>query len=229
MLNKSLAWVVLALTLTGCASKQKDYDYMAGAEYQNKPKLRQSLVNGNEPLSEAAVQKILSSKVALPKSISLAIVRLADSSDGLDFQTVDQEIANKFYGKENWGPRIRSIIPVPQVMLAKPVTLNSLRIAAVLLQADALLIIKPMSMGDWRFEWFEKDKAKGTTSLEVLLLDTRTSVVPYTSVITETAEVTKVSEDYSNYELMNRAKKSSESKALLQVPSAVQKFITKTM
>jgi len=230
-MRRSFAYLTLALALTlaGCASKQKDYDYMANDEYRNKPQLRQSLVNSNEPLSEAAVQKILSSKVALPTSINLAIVRLADSADGLDFQTVDQEVAEKFYGKENWGPRVRSVIPVPQVMLAKPVTLNGLRQAAALLQADALLIIKPMSVSDWRLGWFEQDKAKGVTSLEVLLLDTRTSVVPYTSVITEMAEISKDKADYSNYELMNRAKKASENKALLQVAPAVQKFITKAM
>jgi hypothetical protein len=121
------------------------------------------------------------------------------------------------------------VIPVPQVMIAKPVTLTGLRQAAVLLQADALLIIKPISYGDWKYQWFENEKAKGITSLEVLLLDTRTSVVPYTSVITETAELTKEKSDYSNYELMTRAKKASETKALLQVAPAVQKFINKAM
>lgn len=229
-LSLRFLFLMVSVGLVGCASVQKDYDHMAAPDYQKKPQLRQSLINGSEPLSEAAVQKILSSKVALPKSVNLAIVRLSDSSNELDFQTIDQEIADKFYNKANWGGRVQSITPVPQVMIAKPVTLTSLRQAAALLQADALLIIKPVSYGDWKFQWFEKDKAKGITSLEVLLLDTRTSVVPFTQVITETAEVSKDKEsDYSNYELMSRAKKASEAKALLQVAPAVQKFISKTM
>lgn len=114
-------------------------------------------------------------------------------------------------------------------MLAKPVTLTSLRQAAVLLQADALLIVKPMSYGDYKFQIFDDNKAKGVTSLEVLLLDTRTSVVPFTSVITETAELTKAKADYSDHELMARAKMASEAKALLQVAPAVQKFISQAM
>lgn len=221
--------VVFAGLATACASAQKSYDYMGNADYKNKPQLRQSLVNGNEPLSEAAVQKILASKVSMPKMINLAIVRLSDSNEGLDLQTVDQEIAEQFYNKAAWGTRVQSIIPVPQVMLARPVTLMGLRQAAVLLQADALLIIKPVSYTDWKYQWFENDKAKGVTSLEVLLLDTRTSVVPYTSMITETAEVAKDKADYSTYETMLRAKKASETKALLQIAPAVQKFISKTM
>jgi hypothetical protein len=226
---QKITFAVLVFVLGGCAAVQKDFGHMSSAEYQMRPQLRQSLVNSSEPLNEAAIQKILSSKVAFPKTIHLAIVRLSESSDGLDFQMIDQEIAEKFYNKVNWGNRVRSIIPVPQVMIAKPATLTSLRQAAVLLQADALLIIKPVSYSDWKFQWFEDDKAKGITSLEVLLLDTKTSVVPYTSIITETVEIRKDKADYGNDELMNRAKKASEVKALLQVAPAVQKFMSKTM
>jgi len=213
----------------GCAMAQKDYGYMEQKSYQSKPKLTQSLLGPNDALSEAAIQKILTSKVVLPKAINLAIVRLSDSDGELEFQTVDQEVANQFYNKANWGGRVQSIIPVPQVMLAKPMTLTSLRQAAVLLQADAIVIIKPMSYGDWQFQWLDQTKGKGITTLEVLLLDTRTSVVPYTSLITESVEITKNENDNGTYELVMRAKKSSEAKALLQVAPAIQKFISKAM
>jgi hypothetical protein len=231
MTNITLKALLLffAIAFVGCASVQKDYGHMASDDYQKKPQLRQSLVSSSEPLNEVAIQKILSSRVVMPKIINLAIVRLSDSADGLDFQMIDQEIADKFYNKSNWGTRVQSVTPVPQVMIARPATIASLRQAAVLLQADALLIIKPISYSDWKFQWFEDNKAKGTTSLEILLLDTRTSVVPYTSIVTETAVIAKENSDYTNYELMNRAKKASEHKALLQVPSAVLKFISNAM
>lgn len=219
----------LALLGLGCATAQKDYAYMSGKDYQNKPKLSTGLMGPGDNLSEAAIQKILTSRVSMPKSINLAVVRLSEASDGLEFQTIDQTIAEQFYSKVNWGARVQSIIPMPQVMIAKPVTLVSLRQAAALLQADALVIIKPVSYGDWKFEAFEASKGKGVTSIEVLLLDTRTSVVPFTLLITETAEVAKEASDYSQFELTARAKKASEAKALLQVAPAIQKFMTKVM
>lgn len=226
---KSVYVGFVGLLLTSCAQVQKDYGYMATQNYQSRPRLTQSLVSSNEALNEASIQKILTSKVALPKAINLAVIRLSDSDDGVDFQTVDREVADQFYNKSNWGGRVQSVIPVPLLMLARPVTLNSIRQAAVLLQVDAIVIIKPVSYGNSQVQWFEKDKAKGITSLEVLLLDTRTSVVPFTSLVTETAEVTKETNDYETYELVKRAKKASETKALLQVAPAVQKFISKTM
>lgn len=215
--------------LSACSSTQKDYSYMAQKDYQTRPKLSESLLGPNNVLSEDSIRKILNSKVTLPNKINLAVVRLSDYADGLEFQTIEKELADKFYNKSNWGSRVRTVIPVPQVMLAKPVTLNSLRQAAALLQADAIVIIKPVSYSDWKYQWFEQNKAKGITSLEVLFLDTRTSVVPYTSLITETSEILKASDDYSDYELMTRAKKASETKALLQVAPSIEKFIATAM
>lgn len=224
-----LLMCVCAFSTIHCSTVSKDYEYMESAQYKSRGVLRQALANGSESLSEGAIQKILASRVSLPKQITIAIVRLSDTKEGLDFQTIDKEISDKFYDKSNWGARIQSVIPVPQMMLATPVTLPALRQTAALMQADVLLIIKPISYGDWKFEWIEANKGKGVTSLEILLLDTRTSVVPYTAVITEAAEISKDSSEYSNYELMSRAKKASEAKALLQVAPAIQKFISKTM
>ncbi len=156
-------------------------------------------------------------------------MRLNDGSESLDSQSLDNEIAEKFYEKSLWGGRVQAIVPMPQVMVAKPLTLFSLRHSAVLLQADALLIIKPVYFSNWKYKWFEENVAKGTTSVEILLMDTRTNVVPFTSVITESTEIIKSPNDYDQYELMNRAKKLSESKALLQIPKAIGQFINSSM
>jgi hypothetical protein len=61
------------------------------------------------------------------------------------------------------------------------------------------------------------------------MLDTRTSVVPFTSLVTETTEIKKVKTDYDDYELRGRAKKASEEQALLKVAPEVQKFLSKTL
>lgn len=217
--------LILTATLTGCATAQKDYAYMAQADYQSRPALQEALINPSAPLNEASVQKILASKVSLPARLNLAVVRLSESNEGLNFQTISPEVAEKLYETSQWGERVKSITPMPQMMVAKPATLTSLREAAVLLQADALLVIRPMSYGDWKFRWFKDDQAKATTSLEMLLLDTRTSVVPYTAVVSESAELEGQQADYNNYELVARAKKASETKALLRVAPAVAKFL----
>lgn len=220
-----LLLITLATIATGCASASRGYDHMSTDDFQRRPQLTQSLLGSSDQFAEPAIQKILSTRVAFPRKVTLAIVRLSTSNEGLGFQKIDQELVDKFYNKENWGTRVLSVIPVPQMMIAKPATLTNLRQAAVLLQADALLIIKPVSCADWRFQWFEEDKAKATSTLEVLLLDTRTNIVPFTTLVSETVELKKEKTDYSAYETMDRVKKASELKALVQVAPAVRLFI----
>ena len=221
--------ICLSLALAGCATAQKDYSYMSEPNYQKRTTLTQALVPDGEHMSEDAIKKILSSRVVLPKSISLAVVRLSDVGDGLGFQTIDEDIAAQFYNKAAWGTRVQTIIPVPQILIGRPVTLTSLRQAAIMLQADALLIVRPVSYGDWKMRLFEDNKAKGISTLEVLLLDTRTSVVPFTELVTESVELTKDKADYTDYEMVNRAKKASENKALLKIAPELQRFFSKAI
>ncbi len=226
MITKCITITILISLLFGCASARKDYNYMAEKEYQSKPALTTSLMNG-ENLTEASIQKILSSKIVLPKTLSVAVIRIADSSYGLNFQTIDNQIAEEFYKKDNWGTRVKTLIPVPQIMIASPITLSGLRQSAVILQSDLLIVVKPSSYSEWKFQWLDENKAKGITTLEVLALDTRTGIVPFSSIVTEQAEVFKSNEkDYSIYELEIRAKKESEKKALLQVTRQVSSFLS---
>ncbi len=67
---KLVLTILLLTSLFGCAVAQKDYAYMASEEYQSKPKLTQALISASEPLSETSIQKILASKVSLPKNES---------------------------------------------------------------------------------------------------------------------------------------------------------------
>lgn len=215
------------LIVVGCSTASKDYTYMQGADYQNRQTLTKGLINDNEKLSEDAVQKILSSKVALPKKVTLAVVRLVDTRDGgLNFQMVDKELEQQFFEKKLWGDRVQSLILVPQIMISHPITLQSLRQAAALLQADALVVIRPLTYSLGKASLFSDNMAKSTTSIEVLVLDTRTNVVPYTSLITEDAEITETSNDYSQMDLLGRAMRVSEKKAMLQVPAAIDKFMS---
>lgn len=219
--------IAVGILLAGCASMHKEISQSGEEEYRSRPQLHAALAT--ESLDEHTIQKILSSKVMLPKKVSLAIVRLSEYGGELNAITVDKDVASGLYRREIWGDRVQSVTPVPTVLLASPVTLKSLRQAAVLLQADALLIIKPVSSGTWKEQWFEANLAKSKTSLEVLLLDTRTSVVPFTAIVSETAEIKKGDEDYNNFDLLSRARQESEKKALLQVAPQVTEYISRVM
>jgi hypothetical protein len=230
-MNKFQSLFCAVCLLSGCASVQSGYQHRNLSDYANQEKLDQGLFGANDTLSEEAISKLLSSKVVLPKNIRLAVVRVSDFAAPLrgEMQILDHDIAKDFYAKNKWGDRIVSVIPVPQAMLSKPVTLANIRKSAALLQADAVVVVRPVSISDSKYRVFEKDTSKATTTIEVLLLDTRTSAVPFTSVITETAELPNIAADYNQYEMQLRAQTESEKRALLQVPEAIEKFIKTSM
>jgi hypothetical protein len=228
MMGNKILIALMGLSMSACVSTQKNYEYMSDSNYQSKPGLSESLMNDDEQYSEASIQEVLNRKIVMPKKITLAVLKLNASGSGGDFQILDQEIADQFYKLTNWGKRVQSIVPIPQVMLSSQVNLKSIRQSAVRLQADAVVIIKPMSYGDWKFDFLDK-KAKGITTLEVLVLDTRTGLIPYTSLVSESAEILKAEEDFGTSEFVSRAKKTSEKRALLKVAPQVEKFLTQTL
>ena len=219
--------VVLFLFQVGCSSIQKDYSYMNKSTYQNKRQLQGgSLVKDDKGgLTEASIKNLLESRIKMPKKISLAVFRLGNSQQEFDFEPLDDEIATEFYQHSNWGKRVQSVIPVPSIMLPSNVSMKSMRDAAALLQADALLVITPNTQMDWRLRVLDENEAKAFTHFEVLLIDTRTGAIPYTFMASRSAKVIKGKSDYSNQEMMNRAKFLSEKKAYLSLRPKVRAFL----
>lgn len=215
---------LFVLLLAGCASGYKNTQYMTEKNYEQKEVINTSLLDG-ENFSEANIQKILSGRISLPKLLNVAVLKVADSNGGLEFNVLEQETATVFYEKAKWGERVRTLIPMPQIMIPAPITLQKLRTSAVLLQADILIVIKPTNFKNWKFKFFENNRAKAVTTLEVLALDTRTGIIPFTSIITEQAEIEK-SNDFDDYELMKRAEMLSERKALIQVVAQIKEFFS---
>ena len=225
-MHKFAFGAVLSLALLGCAAKMKDGSAMASAEYQSRETLTQSLLDG-ETLSEPAIQKILSSKIKLPKTIQLAVLRVNARSYGDNFE-IDDEMVEQFYNGLEKSGRIKGVIPVPDALVSQPVKISSMRLSAVLLQADMLLVIQPRSDLDWKFRMFEANKAKAQTTVQAFLLDTRTSIIPYTALISKTAEVAKDGvKDYSDYDAMKRAKLESEKLVLKELADSLAGFVKK--
>ena len=135
-MNKFAFGAILSLTLLGCAAKMKEASSMTSAEYQTRETLTYSLLDG-ETLSEPAIQKILSSKIKLPKTIQLAVLRLNPNSYGQNFE-IDDEMVEQFYSGLEKSGRIKGVIPVPEALVSQPVKISSMRLSAVLLQADML-------------------------------------------------------------------------------------------
>lgn len=223
-----LLFIFTLLSVSACASAPKSFDQKFVEQYQSRVDLEKSLLEENGEIKEGNIEKILTTKVKLPDSLSIAIVRLPEAEFN-SVHTITKESASTFLDRKNWGSRVHAVIPLPQMLMAKEPNLKNLRQAAALLQADMLVIVRPASRKDWRMNFLSPDQAKAISSLEVLLMDVRTSVIPFTTLISEEAEVDESMSDYSKHELMLRATQQSELKASLQIPIQIKSYLEKVL
>jgi hypothetical protein len=211
------------LVFTGCSAVQKNVSSEYLADYRSKESLGSSLLDKDGNLGEPEIQKLLQSKVEFPKKIHIAIALISESSSFRP-QVVSRELED-LYKIESWGSRVVAVTPLPQLLLGEKISLKSLRQSAALLQADALVVIKPISRADWRFQFFSATEAKATSFTEILLLDTRTSVVPFTSLISESVEIEEGGDDFSKGELLERARMKSEALAQKKIPEQIATYL----
>lgn len=208
--------------LLGCSTlpKQVSSDYLA--KMQDRETIGESLLDEKGNLGEQEISRLLNSKIEIPRDLHLAVVFLSDSNF---FETKYlSPRMERFFDRKEWGGRVQAISPVPQSLLGKSSDLRSLRRAAALLQADMLLVIKPVTRSDWRFSFF-RSRAKAFSSVEVMLVDTRTSVVPFTVLSSGAIEQSEQEEDFSHSELIERAKLESEYKALEGIPRIIREYL----
>ena len=228
---------ISSVLVMACASVHKNGSVMNTKDYQARKQLSQSLltVGGGgfwgSPENEAAreqveakIGQLLDGRIPIRNKVNLAVVRLGGTLSDDQYQPLDQEVANKFYDSSQWGPRVITVTPVPDLLLSGQSDFQSLRRSAALLQADMLLIISPNSKADWKFNMVQENRAKAVTHLDVLLMDVRTGTFPFTAIALEQVELKKQEDDYSNNELMVRAKAASEKKAYLSLIPKVQGF-----
>jgi hypothetical protein len=196
-------------------------DAMAFRQPMEKP-LQGSLFSSDQAvLSDEAIARVLAGKVELPPRTRVAIIKFPDSriygrhywSDE-DFVKVQQQHIDALSTALQGTPQIQHVVPLPSLMTPEKASIPILREAAVRVQADLLLVFRTGSDTYWKYRLFAKDKVKSYSTCELVLLDVRTGVVPFTSVVTRERMEEKAPSDLDFAETMRRAEQQAAVEAL---------------
>ena len=79
--------------------------------------------------------------------------------------------------------QIAEVTPLPSLMTSIRVSIPVLREAAVRLQADLIFVFRVGSDTYSQYRAFAKDQVKAYSTCELVLLDVRTGLVPFTRVV----------------------------------------------
>lgn len=226
--------------LSGCADMAKTATpIMATADYAAREPIATSLFPSDQAvMSDDAVARILSSKLELPPKAKVALMKFPDAE------------GSRYYGPYYWrdeeylklqqsqvdtltqallvSDQIAEVTPLPSLMTPSRVSIPVLREAAVRMQADLLLVFRVGSDTYSQYRAFAKDKVKAYSTCEMVLLDVRTGLVPFTRVVSREQLELKQPTDLDLSETMRRAEQESAEQALKAAAEDLVTFVKST-
>lgn len=209
-------------------------DYSFSKDALGSPLLTESLFDYKDrTLSEDDIRRILDGHIAIGDTVRLAIFHTGGSmarygawrwNDEESLKTQQQLIDTLTWALRRSG-RVQKVILLPSMVTGHKPNIHQLRESAVRLQADMLLVYSLHSDLYQKYRVFKKDEAKAFATAEAILMDIRTGVIPHTSVVTKSAQSTKIQSDFTPEELEKRALHTATLEALLETGRQAAAFL----
>jgi hypothetical protein len=221
---RTLAFSLVGVVISGCASAPRMMTPIAAsADYAAREPIATSLFPSDQAfLGEEAVARILSSKLELPAKAKVAVMRFPDAERwGTRYYWRDEQYLKLQQSQMDTlstalmaSDQSMEVTPLPSLMTPRLVSIPILREAAVRMQADMLLVFRVGTDTYSQYRTFAKDKVKAYSTCELVLLDVRTGLVPFTRVVSRESLELKQSTDLDLGEAMRRAEDLSSAEAL---------------
>jgi hypothetical protein len=204
------------------------------------PNLVTQSLFGDGTIPEQDIQRLLNGKIVIHDSMKVAIYKFDPgpanfySVYGYDNYTnfkyneeylkTQQRFIDTLSALVKQSPKVQEVVLMPSLMVSRNPNISQLREAAVRLQADMLLIFSVTSDIYYKYKFLARNNAKAFVNSEVLLMDIRTGVIPYSNVITDDVLVTKEGEEVID-ETRKRALAMASLKALIAGGKGVKQFL----
>jgi hypothetical protein len=181
-------------------------------------------------LNDSAIKRILNYHVTLPRAGRLAVLQLGDQRmlgwrDSEDFSRLSQKLTDSMLAGLRRSPRIGRAALLPSMMVPRQRTIPYLREAAARYQADLLLGYRTNCALFRRSRFLKRSQYRATCSVEAVLLDTRSGIVPFTSVATRSQVFEKQKQDFETREAIIKAQFRATDEALSEVAKQVGEFL----
>lgn len=188
------------------------------------------LFKGDEKvIADDDIKRILDYRYVFPKQSRIAIFPLGQrawwSTWSSEFATLNAENEQAYISTLRTSKRIFDASYLPSILVPEKQTVPHLREAAARYQADLMLLYRSDCKTFEKFHLFSPNETKAFCTVETVLLDTRSGIIPFTSVTTETFDAKKTSQDTNFSETIHKAEIEAIGKALLMSARNLVAFI----
>ena len=218
------------IVVTGCQHGLDKTTLIASREYQNRPTATASLFGTDDAVLRGAnIEQILTSKVVIPPKARLAIMQFGQRRARPwwleDFARLDEDLESGILAKLKDSKRLVDVSLLPSMMVPENQSIPYLREAAARCQADLLLVYRSGNRNFDKPRFLGPDQVKAKCLVEAILLDTRTGIVPFSSLSTQEYVARKSKEDYGFSETTARAELKAVSMGLEKIDEDLSRFL----
>ena len=213
--------------------------YQSG--YMNEePLLARSLfASDNAIISQAAIDTILSSRIKIPEDSKLALIKFAGPTEQNSsiygygywrseaYLKLQQSYVDTLSSKIKNSAKIKSVSVLPSLLTPQSPTIPVLREASVRLQSPLLVVYRINSDIYEEYRVFKANKSKAYATVEIVLLDVRTGIIPFTSIATREYQSTKSKQDTNDRDLKRRTEQEAVNRALKEVAEDLISYLNK--
>lgn len=163
-------------------------------------------------ISEENIQKVLEGNVSLPQQLRVALVKVDGNNEGKYYWNDESYLKNQqsyvdlFTSTLLQSPRVKKVTLIPDLLVSKQLTYTNLREAAVRMQADVVVLFSVTSDVYTKYKAFAKDDIKAFATTQLIVLDVRTGLVPFSTISTKDVLSQKKKEETDVYEARSRIK-----------------------
>ena len=222
---------VAVLLLAGCAApvstlSRPDSYY----ESDRSGSTDDTLFSGDaKTLSDEAIRKILDYKYKPPALSRIALMpfgREIWSGWSEELALASEKLQSDVLDRLRASPNVYDASYLPSILVPKNRTVPYLREAAARYQADLLLVYRSYCQSFEKYRFFAADKSRAFCGVEAVLLDTRTGLVPFTTVATRSYDVVENKTDTNFRETRLRAQLDATAAALGDVSTEIVGFLS---
>lgn len=234
-MKKTAILLLVSIVLASCSgpkqiSSPNDYTYV-----NEPPPITQSLFDDKSAtISEENIQKILDGKYTLPNNLRVPFVQLESSLNQMEYyywsdeeyMKAQQQYLDLFTDKFKNSKRVTRISTIPDILISKNPSFTSIRESAVRTQSDIVVIYSITSAIYSQYRLFAKTNIKAFATTQLIVLDVRTGLVPFTTIVTKDFQDKKQNPDLNENEAMNRIKNQAVLLTIEEIGKQISNFLT---